>query len=257
MATEAPKSLDHRRAIREKELEAVIRFLEPGSRVLEIGAGAGWQAKALAEKGFQVSAIDIPSSNYSKVQVWPVEPYDGKHIPLPDGSVDAVFSSNVLEHVPHIVEFQKEMMRVLKPGGKAVHVMPSATWRLWSSLTYYPEKTISKLGKKLRGKKTTPDSSAPDEHPEQAEKSTRVGLAKFLPPRHGERGTIITEAYYFSRYFWRNIFERAGWNLEQVVPNHLLYSGYRLFGHRLGVETRTKLSRYLGSSCTIYVMRKK
>ena len=128
---------DHRKVVREWELEQVIGFFPPGCSVLEIGAGAGWQAKCLADRGFKVTAIDIAQSRYHQIQEWPVIDYDGFRIPLEDQSVDVVFSSNVLEHIPHIDEFMVEMRRVLRPGGIAVHVMPTTLWRFVTCVTFY------------------------------------------------------------------------------------------------------------------------
>ena len=49
----------HKRNIREYELNRVTPLFQQGSTILEIGAGAGWQAKALANKGYSVEAIDL------------------------------------------------------------------------------------------------------------------------------------------------------------------------------------------------------
>ncbi len=42
---------------------------------------------------------------------------DGNRLPLPDGTVDVAFSSNVLEHIPDPARFLDEMVRVTRPGG--------------------------------------------------------------------------------------------------------------------------------------------
>jgi len=85
--------------------------------------------------GYDVCAIDIPSSNLGKDRIWPVTDYDGKTIPAEDDTFDIVFSSNVLEHIPHIYQFQKEIQRVLKPDGIVIHILPSSSWRIWSNFT--------------------------------------------------------------------------------------------------------------------------
>ena len=43
-----------------------------------------------AEKGFDVVAIDIATSDYVSTRVFPIIEYDGKSIPLPDSSVDVL-----------------------------------------------------------------------------------------------------------------------------------------------------------------------
>jgi SAM-dependent methyltransferase len=51
---------------------------------------------------------------------------DACALPLRDESVDAALSANLLEHVPDDVRALAELRRVLRPGGRAVVVVPSA-----------------------------------------------------------------------------------------------------------------------------------
>src|SRR5688500_20169884 len=92
-------SMDHLNEIRLIELQSVLPHLPEGGRILEIGAGTGRQALALSERGFEVSAIDIPASAYTEHRLFPVQDYDGKTIPFADGTFDVVYSSNTLEPV--------------------------------------------------------------------------------------------------------------------------------------------------------------
>ena len=126
----------HVEDIRRYELELVLLLLPDSGKVLEIGAGAGWQAQLLAERGYVVSAIDLPSSNYIAERMWPITEYDGSHIPFGDSNFDVVFSSNVLEHIRDAYSFHKEIHRVLKHDGCAIHVLPSASWRFWTNITH-------------------------------------------------------------------------------------------------------------------------
>lgn len=52
--------------------------------------------------------------------------YDGKKIPFSDEYFDAVFSSEVFEHVFNIDEILKELYRVIKPGGVMLITCPFA-----------------------------------------------------------------------------------------------------------------------------------
>jgi 2-polyprenyl-3-methyl-5-hydroxy-6-metoxy-1,4-benzoquinol methylase len=117
--------LAHLDAVRAAEIELIASHLRPGARILEIGAGTGQQARELARRGFDITAIEIASSNYSAERVFPIVDYDGRVIPFADASFDIVFSSNVLEHVPDLAQMNREIRRVLRPGGICVHAMPT------------------------------------------------------------------------------------------------------------------------------------
>lgn len=247
------------RRIREHELELLMPYFSPGQRVLEIGAGAGWQARALAERGLDVVAIDLEGGVYDGVRVHPVQGYDGRRIPLPDASVDVVFSSNVLEHVPHVAEFQDEIARVLRPGGYAVHVMPTATFRLWALVVHYPFVVRWLFDRSVRAAGAARPPSQDGNGSGAAGGGAPGGVRKILrnavPRRHGETGTALAELWTFSRARWARLFRRAGWTVEKMQPNRVYYSGYFVLSPMLGVRARRALSALLGSSCVIYRVR--
>jgi SAM-dependent methyltransferase len=241
--------------IRDLELGLVLDIAGPFSgRVLEIGGGTGVQAAKIKAMGIKVESIDLNESSYRESRIFPIVEYDGKNIPFPDESFDLIFSSNVLEHVAHIESFQAEMMRVLKPGGRAVHVMPSHTWRLWSMATHYPGLARHVLLRRL----TSHGAAQPDA---QAAVPTRGRMASLLlkavvPTRHGERGNWVTEFLFFRPTWWRRLFERTGWIVEKVEPVPLFYTGYSLIGSSLNFGKRRMLSSTLGSASTCFVLRK-
>lgn len=247
-------NFQHLADIRASELIRVLSAIPSGSRVLEIGAGAGWQAKALADAGFLVSAIDIVNGGYEHERVWTVNDYDGSTIPFPDDSFDVVFTSNVLEHIPHVESFQAEIHRVLSPNGRAVHVLPTASWRIWTSLSHYLYVGRVAMAALLPAPERSRDVDAVLGKARRMPLARKLGRALF-PPRHGEFGNTISEVYTFSRFRWRALFERTGWRLEAVFPAGLFYTGYSVAGSGLGIATRARLSRVLGSSCLVYVLR--
>ncbi|MCB1801717.1 MAG: class I SAM-dependent methyltransferase [Gammaproteobacteria bacterium] len=241
--------------LREYELELVLPEFTPGTRVLEIGAGTGWQAKALAEHGCDVEAIDLESSGYRAHRVWPVTEYDGRRIPFPDGHFDFIYSSSVLEHIPHLADFQQEMRRVLKNTGTAIHIVPAASWRLWTNLTHYPfvaKYVFGMLAARLGASRPRSDDIV------QLSKHSRWDLLKgaLFPPRHGEIGNALTELYHFSQLRWCRDFEASGWRIASHRSNEILYSGYMLFGPRISIDTRRSAARVLGGVCHIYRLEK-
>lgn len=243
--------------IRLAELEALLPHFPEGARVLEIGAGAGWQARALADRGFIVEAIEYSDSGFSglrEARVFPVQDYDGHRIPFPDGSFDVVFSSNVLEHIPHVERFQAEIQRVLRSGGTAVHLMPTATWRIWTTLAHYPYV----LGRMVRRRRTTPNRIAPTHSGisgSRRHRWTRRLIWALLPERHGEIGNVLTEVLLFSRWRWRRLFERTGYATMAEAPNGIFYTGYGLLQQRLSLRMRRCVSSVLGSACRAWVLR--
>jgi len=50
--------------------------------------------------------------------------YDGAHLPFPDNSQDYVYSSHCLEHIDNIQVVIKDWLRVVKPGGFIITVVP-------------------------------------------------------------------------------------------------------------------------------------
>jgi len=48
------------------------------------------------------------------------------------------YSSHMLYHAVDLDAIAGEISRVLRPGGVAVHVLPSASWRFWTTVAHYP-----------------------------------------------------------------------------------------------------------------------
>jgi 2-polyprenyl-3-methyl-5-hydroxy-6-metoxy-1,4-benzoquinol methylase len=225
-----------------------------GERILEIGAGSGWQAKILTGHGFEVDALDVSGSEHKKNQVWSVKEYDGENIPAPADHFGVIFSSNVLEHIPHIQSFLRELLRVSKPGGLAIYILPSVAWRIYTSLAHYP--FLLKAFFLNFGPDKSHQYNKAAETFSQTPPLQKVGKV-LASSRHGVRGNIITETYYFSKMYWSNLFQSTGWIIENQFSNKLFYTGYGILDSKLNIPTRHILSLFLGSSCHIFVLRKK
>ncbi len=250
-------SLKNLQEIRSHEIHEVLHLLSKREPLLEIGAGEGWQAQILAEHGFDVEAVELPECRNKEEQVWPVLEYDGKHIPFPDQHFGVIFSSNVLEHIPHVRQFQNEMMRVLKTGGIAVHILPTASWRFFTTIAHYPY--VLKILPGFFFRNTYPDSTCL--HRSTAEALSNMSLSQkikktLFSSRHGEIGNSMSELYYFSRSRWAALFQNTGWTIVNYFPNRLFYTGYGILGSALSIPARRRLSRLLGSSCHIFVLKK-
>lgn len=249
------------RTVREQELDHALAYFPAAPRsgeirsVLEIGAGTGQQARSLSDKGYRVTAIDLPSSHYRDDRVFEITEYDGRNIPMPDHSVDVIFSSNVLEHVLDIDSFLDEQQRVMKEDGIAIHILPSTACRLWGIPAHYvwlTRRILALLTAKLKqGAPETPNTDIP-----RKPQSARDWLITFVPMPHGERGNTVSEAYYYSRYWWRRKFQQHGFTIVRIEGNGLFYTMANALNDSLSLERRGRLARLLGSACHIYVLKR-
>lgn len=241
--------------MRDQELRLAMQLLPAGTSVLEIGAGDGWQAAFLAQSGYAVTAVDVTLPAL-RAQWHPVILYDGRTLPFANAAFDIVYSSNVLEHVVEFDQLQAEIARVLRPGGMAVHCLPSFTWRLLTTLTH-PLYALRLVWQML-----VPglSSNSGDEHLRLRRRARERTLAErlrllLLSPRHGEHGNLLSEHWLFTRRHWRRRFAAAGWDVERALPSGLCYSGNEILGGRLSLAARRVLARLFGSSTLVYLVR--
>jgi SAM-dependent methyltransferase len=247
-------SLTHLERLRRAELELVAGWLEPGEQVLEIGAGSGYQASLLAARGCKVTALDVRNRPRSAKTYYAVEEYDGRTIPLADESVDVVFSSHALEHVKPLAPLLAETHRVMKPTGVGIHVLPSATWRIGTSLAHYPFvlKTLL-FGRKVDSLVNI--ASAGDAIGRHGVLLAICKTAAHPFVAHGSNRNALVEIHAFSRARWTTVFMRNGFAIVDVLPSKLFYTGYGLFTG-ISLEQRQRISALLGSASRAFVLRK-
>jgi SAM-dependent methyltransferase len=245
-------SIEFLHVIRQYELRSILPHLPPACRILEIGGGTGFQAKLLAEEGYEVSSIDLPTTNYRDDQVYPVIEYDGQQFPFPDNSFDVVFSSNLLEHVQDLAQLHRESARVLRKGGHAVHIMPTSAWRLWTIAAHYIE-----MGQRivLEFGRCAPFQSNPQTVQSALHNVRGVVRHYAVVPRHGETGNAVTELISFSAARWSRHFHAHHLSVIERRPMRLFYTGHSVLGNRLALPARRALSRFAGSACTIWVVK--
>lgn len=109
--------------------ESAIRkaYLHPDMVVADVGAGTGFISAGLAPLVRRVHLIDgsekmleVAKANLSHYQNLEFHLADGQSIPLPDGSLDAIFANMYLHHCPDPLISIREMVRVLRPAGRLV-----------------------------------------------------------------------------------------------------------------------------------------
>lgn len=91
-----------------------------GALLLDVGGGPGFFADAFRARGATYLGLDAAVGELSlhgrAAQAGTVLG-SGMDLPFRDDSLDIVYSSNVLEHVPRPERMADEMLRVTKPGG--------------------------------------------------------------------------------------------------------------------------------------------
>jgi SAM-dependent methyltransferase len=216
--------------------------------VLEIGSGTGVQLEYIATVARSCIGVDLPGSDYTAYRHGNIIDYDGESLPFAAGSFDTVFSSNVMEHIRNQAGMNAEIKRVLRSGGRCVHVVPTASWRLLTSALHWPGLADYYLRRHEAPNGGGQGATAP------VKKSIFKRLKRLVPERHGELGNWFTEYFYFSARSWRHRFERLGWKIEMAVPAGLAYSGHAILAYRLSTRYRTLMAKLIGSSCMIFVL---
>jgi len=92
-------------------------------QILDIGCGGGFLSNYLAEKGHQVTGIDINPNNlqvakkYDATKTVSYVEADARDLKFPDESFSVAAAMDVLEHVEELDKLISEASRVLKKGG--------------------------------------------------------------------------------------------------------------------------------------------
>jgi SAM-dependent methyltransferase len=98
------------------------------ARVLEFGCGLGLYLNAIKRFTTRVYGFDIEVERLTHARKNGIDGTVGavgERLPYADGAFDVVFSNDVLEHVTDDRESAHEIVRVLRPGGRAVIYVPN------------------------------------------------------------------------------------------------------------------------------------
>ncbi len=145
--------LNHSKAARVEFLTTVRyieRYLTPGAKILDVGAGAGEYSLYFARKGYDVSALELSPANIEafRRKLTPadkVELVRGNAVDLSryaDESFDAVFLFGPLYHLHSEDDRQKciaEAKRVCKRGGKLFFAFISNDFVILTEFSYRPD----------------------------------------------------------------------------------------------------------------------
>lgn len=102
-------------------------YLHPEMIVADVGAGTGFMAASLASLVRHVhvmdgspAMLDVARENLASFTNIEYHIADGLTLPLPDGSLDAAFANMYLHHCTDPLAAIREMVRLLRPGGRLV-----------------------------------------------------------------------------------------------------------------------------------------
>jgi ubiquinone/menaquinone biosynthesis C-methylase UbiE len=99
--------------------------IDAGDRVLEVGCGRGHLTEAIASRGVDIIGIDANSHAPVVAANGRIRHMSAEALDFEDRTFDVVISVHALEHIPPLSQALAEMVRVLKPGGRAVFVYPA------------------------------------------------------------------------------------------------------------------------------------
>jgi len=108
------------------ELE-IKKHLEPGSSILEIGAGEGAFSLRMHKCGFDVSAVDIEDDKFDApgVHFKKIDPEDHISTIFKNDKFQAVVAIEVIEHFRSTWRFFQEATDLLEPGGRLFLTTPN------------------------------------------------------------------------------------------------------------------------------------
>lgn len=112
-----------------------------GTRLLDMGCGAGRHAFEALRRGATVTAFDLDANELKAVrsmvgvmvdagelspdQPWGTVAGNALTLPFADGSFDRIIASEVLEHVWDANAALRELARVTRPGGRLAVTVPT------------------------------------------------------------------------------------------------------------------------------------
>jgi SAM-dependent methyltransferase len=114
----------------QRRLRFLLDRVGTGERVLDLGCGEGAFTAALADAGARPIGMEVAETALRRARAqhpglpFALTPPDGP-LPLDDASVDVVWASEVLEHLPDTARWLSEIRRVLGPGGRLLITTPA------------------------------------------------------------------------------------------------------------------------------------
>lgn len=223
-ADEARKfhDLERARELREPFIRRFARFNEThGRKVLEIGVGAGTDHLRFARSGALCTGIDLSEVSLETTRrrfraeglSSDLRVADAEHLPFPDNAFDITYSWGVIHHTPDTPKAAREIVRVLRPGGRfcvmvynRYSLVAAQTWLVYGPLRGKPTRSLSDV---LAHHMESPGTKA---------YTMREARALFDAARDVRVETVVT-AYdvrigrrrFLPSWTWNAVPQRLGW----------------------------------------------
>jgi SAM-dependent methyltransferase len=209
--------------------------LAPPVRVVDVGAGAGLASVALAQRGYDVLAVDSTKRMLELTQARAtaagadvrVAEADAASLPLEDGSIDLVVSVGL---IPWLVDERStldEFRRVLRPGGGLV-ITADNRWRL----TELVDPSLSPLFAPVRRYLVRPLKRRRGwrDAPFEPRRHTRVGLEALLTAAGFTVRQLTTVGYGPLSIMRRPVPGRVALAIERSAARHAAAPVIRAIG---------------------------
>ncbi|MEH6582667.1 MAG: class I SAM-dependent methyltransferase [Halioglobus sp.] len=124
------------------------------STLLDLGCGWGeFSNNIVAGKKYAMD-LNPDAATYLNADIELISQDCSQPWPLPDNSLDVVFTSNFLEHLPHKQDIERtleEVKRCLKPGAKFIalgpniRLLPGEYWDFWDHHVQISDRSLAEL----------------------------------------------------------------------------------------------------------------
>lgn len=123
----------------------LLDLVRPGDRVLDVGCGPGTLAAAAAERGAQVTGVDLAEGMVAEARRRHPGPTflqaDAEALPFPDGAFDVALGAFLVNHTPDAEAAVRELRRVAR-------TVALAAWGPAEEVTFLdlPSRAVDGLG---------------------------------------------------------------------------------------------------------------
>ena len=281
---------------REMDIVAALCELPRGESMLELGCGNAFHSYLLSDRFDSIIATDLYATDSRthtiglhrarrlaevlEMRKLRLVACSAEALSLESESQDFIFSSNVLEHLPDQRRAVREIFRVLKPGGKALSIVPAAMERVYNLPASYLMILTSVIrgawrlgagkvmeGQVLQGEDPVP--GAPFGFWSRARRFFRKHYPTFpFPKPHGQYHSSTEEFLSHRPVRWNELFTSCGFTIERtfstILAPHSLGLAFSprvaYWLARLGWPLTRRLGdrvpfKFLGTSYAIFVSK--